>query len=444
MSKYAWGDKERDNYYMVGHSINSLIYLYRELREWRYEDDEAEKWRKYFLQTCKYIQENNVWPGNGHIKVPTEEPPYAVSESLGASLLYLIDMELDVHSDFFKDSLTDIRQTIAEIYYRLKYNSDEVEREFMQRYKTDFLDYKDPRDGILEIDKRFQYKKDDWRTRAEDFMDDVVSSLYLNPLNIPYDCDLEEFKEYKDEILESYKEKIDYFDSNIWYEIYRELVTDRELISKIVNSHGINNLRDALLCLAELDKNYNNTSFYNVAGSIALHAECWDGNYVYSIYYYMYCLDYCKWRAGYIDIETQAMKENDERKKGNKITGEYDRRYLPPSFSIDDIFNANMGGIADRSQFWLLLAAAKARGATFKNIPDFINEAFKKFNIPLDKEECLMSTQQLLKSKGWQGINCQQTMNSFILNLRKRKEDKRRDLGIAEKLYVALCGFDWG
>lgn len=116
---------------------------------------------------------------------------------------------------------------------------------------------------------------------------------------------------------------------------------------------------------------------------------------------------------------------------------------IPEHFEVDDIFNGNMGGINERSQFWLLLVAAMARGARFKNIPDFVEKAFEKFNINLDKEGCQRSTQEKLKSESYTAVKDQESMVKFISNICKQPNEKANNLRIANNLFVALKDFDW-
>lgn len=112
---------------------------------------------------------------------------------------------------------------------------------------------------------------------------------------------------------------------------------------------------------------------------------------------------------------------------------------------IEDIFNKKAGGIGDRSQFWLLLIAASARGITFGSIPDFINKTFSTWdNIPFNKEECLASTQDTLKSLPWTSVNSQESMIDFINNKCKQAAKKNTNMLIADKLFVALKENPWG
>lgn len=117
---------------------------------------------------------------------------------------------------------------------------------------------------------------------------------------------------------------------------------------------------------------------------------------------------------------------------------------VPQEFEADSMFDGGMGGIGDRSQFWLLLVAACARGAMFKDIPDFVEKAFSKFKIPLCQRECQDSTQDLLKGKAWDSIKSQQDMIAFISGLRKQPNRKASDLHTANNIFVALKDFDWG
>lgn len=112
---------------------------------------------------------------------------------------------------------------------------------------------------------------------------------------------------------------------------------------------------------------------------------------------------------------------------------------------IEDIFNKDAGGIGDRSQFWLLLIAASARGITFDSIPDFVNKTFSIWgNIPFKKEECLASTQDTLKSLPWAAVNNQESMIEFINNKCKQTAKKKANRLIADKLFVALKENPWG
>lgn len=114
------------------------------------------------------------------------------------------------------------------------------------------------------------------------------------------------------------------------------------------------------------------------------------------------------------------------------------------NFDANDMFNGNMGGIGDRSQFWIFLVAACARGAQFDNIPKFVDKAFEKFNIGLDKEDCKKSTQDILKSQPWQAIKSNTDMIKFISELRCQPNKKAEDLSIANNIFIALKDFDWG
>lgn len=114
------------------------------------------------------------------------------------------------------------------------------------------------------------------------------------------------------------------------------------------------------------------------------------------------------------------------------------------NFEVDDMFDCKMGGIGDRSQFWILLVAACARGAQFDNIPKFVDNAFEKFNIGLNMEECKASTQDILKGKPWQAIRSNTDMIKFISELRSQPNKKAEDLHVANNIFIALKDFDWG
>lgn len=117
---------------------------------------------------------------------------------------------------------------------------------------------------------------------------------------------------------------------------------------------------------------------------------------------------------------------------------------VPNVFEVDNLFISNMGGISGRSQFWILLVAACARGAKFDSIPQFVEKAFEKFKIPYDKEECKSSTQEVLKSKPWSAIDSQEKMIRFISEIRSQPNKKAEDLRVADNVFVALKDFDWG
>lgn len=113
-------------------------------------------------------------------------------------------------------------------------------------------------------------------------------------------------------------------------------------------------------------------------------------------------------------------------------------------FPIEDIFRKEKGGIGSRNQFWLLLIAASARGVKFDSIPDFINKTFDTWeNIPFDKEECLASTQNLMKGQGWSCINNQQDMLEFIKTFRSQGAKRETEIKIANRLFVALKENPW-
>lgn len=116
---------------------------------------------------------------------------------------------------------------------------------------------------------------------------------------------------------------------------------------------------------------------------------------------------------------------------------------VPVEFDADNMFVGRMGGIGERSQFWILLVASCARGGEFKNIPQFVELAFKKFKIPLDINECKDSTRETLKSKPWQFVNSQEKMIRFISDLRQQPNRRADDLRIANNIFVALKGNEW-
>lgn len=142
-----------------------------------------------------------------------------------------------------------------------------------------------------------------------------------------------------------------------------------------------------------------------------------------------------------------------EAKRNRKVIGMFMHQWIDENMpddvvvssthdmQLEDIFNAEQGGIGGRKDVWLLLLAAEARGKKFESLPAFVDWMFANHpNVSFARLDVYKSLVNKLKGKPWTIVTDQISMHDFINTIDKQAVRRTADIHIADRLFVALKG----